>query len=190
MSHLSLYLGALPKMSRWFSWNQIADAMLYEWRAFKMIMEDSLQVEAQQQGVAPMEVQQGVAPNHEMNASGADRATLEQAAKQKVLDPRAELGLMKKTLGGFKLAYHLMTDSLYVQTHVLAIATRPLYTWYVDELASVKSPEDSVQASIALSLDRWQQAAHVQQTVAALLEESALQWICQSGVIEPGVILS
>ena len=179
--------GTLIKMSRWFSWNQVVADMMYEWHAFKMIMEDTLlnQDDATDnfEGVVPIDgVVPAVAPSHEDDAAERDKRLLGKAASQKVLDPRRELSLMKETLGGFKLAYHLMTHDLFWHVKILYMTTKPLWEWYVHEVSQVKSPEDGLQASIHLSLDKWQQSAHLRQTVAVLQDENALRPLYESGL--------
>ena len=88
--------------------------MLAEYHAFKMALEDSLDLddESNPSSVLPNIVPTAQGPS--MNdPTSADQGLLNAAAKRKEISPKEELSLMKKTTGGFKLAWKLMTEPLF-----------------------------------------------------------------------------
>ena len=107
--------------------------------------------------------------------TSADQGLLNAAAKRKAVSPREELSLMKKTTGGFRLALKLMTEDLYYHFHILLEVTRPLWSWYVAEIQSVKTPQDSVKRSAQLALGGWKKSEHLQKTVAVL--QKWFEWL-------------
>ena len=57
-----------------------------------------------------------------------DLQKLSQAGR--ATDPRKELSLLKASMGGFKLAYYLMTEDLFDHSKILYKVTEPLWCWY------------------------------------------------------------
>ena len=138
--------GALVKLARWFGWNEVCNEMLAEYHAFKMVLEDSLDLddESNPSSVLPNSVPTAQGPS--MN-DPTSQGLLNAAATRKEISPKEELSLMKTTTGGFKLAWKLMTEDLYYPSHILLEVTRPLWSWYAAEIQSVKSLQDSVKRS-------------------------------------------
>ena len=84
------------------------------------------------------------------------------ARMRKASDPRKELQDLKKTMGGFKLAYKLMTEDLYDNCRLLSIVTKPLWDWYTKQLKKAKHPRDALQYSIQMA-QNWNKDEHIRQ---------------------------
>ena len=106
--------------------NKVCNEMLAEYHAFKMVLEDSLGLD--------------------------DESNL---AKRKEISPKEELSPMKKTTGGFKLAWKLMTEDLYYHSHILLEVTRPLWSLCAAEIQSVKSPQVSLCQKVHAAGAGW-----------------------------------
>ena len=81
----------------------------YRDHAFKMVLEDLLELDDESHPSSVLPTGQGPSMN---DPTPADQGLLNAAAKRKEISPREELSLMKKTTGGFKLALKLMTEDL------------------------------------------------------------------------------
>ena len=138
--------------------------MLAEYHAFKMVLEDSLELDDESNPSSVLPTGQGPSMN---DPTSADQGLLNAAAKRKEISPREELSLMKKTTGGFKLALKLTTEDLYYHSHILLEVTRP---------------QDSVKRSAQLALGGWKKSEHLQKTVAVLQNSTFLQFISESGL--------
>ena len=130
--------GNLPKMGRWFSYDESCHDQLPEWHVFQMLLEHHV--------------------DDDKDESAADvvvgQANLMAAGKEPT--PQAELSAMKKAGGGLKLAAKLMrAPTLFIDTKILYIVTQQLWCWYKDEVVLCKSPEDGLARSILLA-QSWQ----------------------------------
>ena len=139
-------------------------------------------------------IQGGLSPGHVTAPAPQDDATediqgdknlLSQASKQKLLDPKKELRLLKNTLGGFKLAYHLMTEDLFDHCRILYRVTQPLWTWYADQVQRVQNPADGIQYQIEMSAGGWQSDDHLRQTVAVLNDSELITQLRERGLRQP-----
>lgn len=73
------------------------------------------------------------------------------------VDMRTQFSKLKENLGGgLKLAYHLMSKRLLQMTHIIAMSTRPYWSWYTKSVKNVKSPQDHLK-SFARLASSWQQ---------------------------------
>ena len=152
--------GTLSKLSRWFSWNQAYEEQAKEYRVFRMVLGHWLGREAAEK-LDPNDAQR----KRELQA--AARAGRAQEGTKQTL--RQEFSKLKENLGGgMKLAYHIMSDKLLQMTHLIAIATRPTWTWYANSVKQVKNADDSLQNTIFLSFN-WSCDSHLQETAAILM---------------------
>ena len=53
------------------------------------------------------------------------------------------------------MAYQLMSSDLYTYSKVLYIVLRPLWSWYVDQVESVKTQKHGLAELLALAEGRW-----------------------------------
>ena len=94
---------------------------------------------------------------------------LDDAAKAKT--PAAELAAMKAASGGIRLAYKLMSSSLQCHIKILYVATQQLWTWYADQVATVKTPTDGFNYCVRMA-EHWAQEPHLWNTLAHSLYTS------------------
>lgn len=148
----------LPKLSRWFSWNQAAEEQMREWTALKTVLAYSFM---NQPELNPDEAFQ----KRQVEAFAKDAAVKDEDDHMTF---KQQFGKLKEKLGGgLKLCYHLMSDRLYHMIQVVSITTRPLWTSYVETVKTVKTPHDSVKSLEALSL-QWASCNQLQETAALL----------------------
>ena len=96
-----------------------------------------------------------------------DLQKLSQAGR--ATDPRKELSLLKASMGGFKLAYYLMTEDLFDHSKILYKVTEPLWCWYGKQVKNVKSPQDGRGYTELMTVgDAWQADNHLIQMVSNL----------------------
>ena len=101
-----------------------------------------------------------LAPAQGMEAWSATRMIVRQLltisrGQPKRKTQQAQLALLKVTNGGFRLAYQLMSSDLYTYSKVLYIVLRPLWSWYVDQVESVKTQKHGLAELLALAEGRW-----------------------------------
>ena len=144
-----------------------------------------LSIEAIQGGLSPGHVTAPAPQDDATEDIQGDKNLLRQASKQKLLDPKKELSLLKKTLGGFKLAYHLMTEDLFDHCRILYRVTQPLWTWYADQVQRVQNPADGIQYQIEMSAGGWQSDDHLRQIVAVLNDSELITQLRERGLRQP-----
>ena len=82
-------------------------------------------------------------------------------------DPRKELSLLKASMGGFKLAYFLMTEDLFDHSKILYKVTEPLWTWCGKQVKNVKSPQDGRGYTELMTVgDAWKGDKHLVEIVS------------------------
>ena len=136
----------VAKMGRWFSWNGCASEQLPEFHIQKMLLEHHLDA-----GPCASAGHDGQIRDPDDCATAFD--DLQGAARAKT--PQAQLAQLKAANGGFRLAYGLMSSDLYTYSKVLYTVLRPLWSWYVDQVESVKASKHGLAALLALSEGRW-----------------------------------
>ena len=152
--------GTLPKLSRWFSWNQSCEEQVGEFRVFRMVLQHWLGKSACEK-LDPNEAQ------HQRELQAAARAAAQGPATKKSL--REEFSKLKANLGGgMKLAYHLMSDRLLQMVRLIAVATRPTWTWYAKNVKEVKNATHTLEQTIFLK-DHWCCETHLQETARLLV---------------------
>eukprot|EP00438_Fugacium_kawagutii_P006363 Skav208241 [mRNA] locus=scaffold2093:34064:35065:+ [translate_table: standard] len=151
--------GTLPKLGRWFSWNQSFEEQGREFRVFRMLLKFYLRCA------------DNIDPNEAMAArelQAAARNSQKSSGSKETL--RSEFSKLKEKLGGgMKLAYFLMSDKLLCTTRLIAAATRPTWTWYTESVKSVKSANDTVRQTMSL-VRSWSSDSHLVGTAAVLTE--------------------
>ena len=154
--------GTLPKLSRWFSWNQSCEEQVPEFRVLRMVLKHWLGHAADK-----------LDPNDAVESRElkmAAKATQKSDGTKESL--RSEFSRLKQNLGGgLKLAYYLMSDRLLQIVRLIAAATRPTWTWYADTVKSVKSAEDTVKQTTKLQKS-WASDNHLIETAAVLTARS------------------
>ena len=110
-----------PKLSRWCSWNKAAHEQLPEFFAAKMVYEWNAA---------------GRVSDPDSDVVAFDQ--LQQAAKAS--DTKKQVELIKKTAGGFELAYKLMHTVCYILGVMLSIVHKAMWDWYTDQVENCKSP--------------------------------------------------
>ena len=154
--------GTLPKLSRWFSWNQSCEEQVPEFRVLRMVLKHWLGHAADK-----------LDPNDAVESRElkmAAKATQKSDGTKESL--RSEFSRLKQNLGGgLKLAYYLMSDRLLQIVRLIAAATRPTWTWYADTVKSVKSAEDTVKQTTKLQKS-WASDNHLVETAAVLTARS------------------
>ena len=146
--------GTLPKLSRWFSWNQSYEEQISSWNVLKL----ALGYHFQDSIVDDPDVAQQKRDLDEL-------ARLQESPDERV-NMRQQFSKLKESLGGgLKLAYHLMSNKLLQMTHIIAMCTRPCWTWYSASVRDMKNPKDHLQ-HLALLASSWQRDPHLRQTAA------------------------
>ena len=152
--------GTLPKLSRWFSWNQSCEEQVGEFRVFRMILQHWLGKRACEK-LDPNEAQ------HQRELQAAARASAQGSMTKKSL--REEFSKLKANLGGgMKLAFHLMSDRLLQMVRLIALATRPTWTWYAKNVQEVKNATHTLEQTIFLQ-NHWCCETHLQETARLLV---------------------
>ena len=180
----SMKKGSLVKASRWFSWNQLCCEQLCEYHVLKMLLADQF---GEDQPFRPMQRErctlhslsaktepgksffEGRVPESDhgerQEDAVGDLQQLSEAAR--TTDPRKELSLLKSSMGGFKLAYYLMTEDLFDHSKILYKVTEPLWTWYGKRVKNVKSPQDGRGYTELMTVrDSWKGDKHLVQIVS------------------------
>lgn len=153
-----------PKMGRWFSWNACAEQQVKEYHIAKMVYEHHLSLRGH---VSDPDV------------DGPGYKTLLAASKAKTA--RAELELLRKTCGGFRLAYTLMSSDLLMMAKVLQTVTRPCWSWYASQVRSVQTPVDGLRFSMRMAAS-WLEDKHLSDIVhVAFFDRFALDYMGVDG---------
>ena len=178
--------GSLVKASRWFSWNQLCCEQLCEFHVLKMLLANQF---GEDEPCSPMERErcslhslsaqtepgkaffEGRVPESDhgerQEDAVGDLQKLSEAGR--TTDPRKELSLLKSSMGGFKLAYYLMTEDLFDHSKILYKVTEPLWTWYGKQVKNVKSPQDGRGYTELMTVcDSWKGDKHLVQMVSNL----------------------
>ena len=85
-------------------------------------------------------------------------------------------------MGGFKLAYKLMTEDLYDNCRLLSIVTKPLWDWYTKQLKETKHPRDALQYSIQMA-QNWNKDEHIRQMADLLISVPTFAWCSTRGTL-------
>ena len=83
-------------------------------------------------------------------------------------------------MGGFKLAYELMTEDLYDNCRLLSIVTKPLWDWYMKQLKETKHPRDALQYSIQMA-QNWNKDEHIREMADLLTSVHTFAWCSTRG---------
>ena len=146
--------GTLPKLSRWFSWNQACHEQIGSWNVLKLAL--AYHFKDDSTCTDPDVAQQ----KRELD----ELARLQESPDERV-NMRTQFAKLKETLGGgLKLAYHLMSNRLLQMTHIIACATRPCWNWYAASVRDIKSPADHLVHLARLASTGWQQDLHLRET--------------------------
>ena len=154
--------GTLPKLGRWFSWNQSHEEQAREFRAVRMVLKSYLGPAAHKldpnEAAAARELQTATPSS---NKSSGTKESL-----------RTEFSRLKERLGGgMRLAYYMISDKLLCTVNFIAAATRPTWTWYSDTVKSVKSPDNTLTQTLMLQKS-WAPDSHLVATPAVLAARS------------------
>ena len=146
---------SFPKLGRWFSWNCCAKEHMREFSACKMLFEHHLG--------NPMDPDQAY-------TFDADRAALADASN-KAKTPAEELSALKSATGGITLAYKLMSSGLQRHTKILYTVSQPCWTWYTNQVESVKTPTDGFGYCMRMADGRWAKEPHMWETIEHSLHD-------------------
>ena len=142
---------SLPKLGRWFSWNDCAEEQIFEFWVSKMILEAKfLTLEDPDNDATSFE---------DINSVGRARSAA------------AELAAMRKLGGGLKLASNVMTTDLLEHATVLQVVTRSCWTWYTNQVKKVKSPKQGLQDALAATQGNWMRDQHLRDLIQEALED-------------------
>lgn len=146
--------GTLPKLSRWFSWNQSYEEQISSWNVLKL----ALAYHFQGQDIDP----DTAAQKRELDAL----ARLDADGKEEKMNVRKQFSLLKEKLGGgLKLAYHLMSFRLLQLVHIIAMVTRPIWSWYSQSVKSMCGSNDLIDRLVQLA-SSWASDRHLQETAS------------------------
>ena len=147
--------GTLPKMSRWFSWNQSYEEQIASWHVLKLALAYHFASEKNQ--IDP----DVAAQKRELDAL----ARLDQnATEQEKVNVKHEFSRLKEKLGGgLKLAFHLMSNRLLQLVHIIAMVTRPTWCWFAESIRTMNNSEDHIERLAVLSRG-WSGDKHLQDT--------------------------
>lgn len=144
----------LPKLGRWFSWNQACEEQLSSWHILKMVLAYHFWDKDMDPDVA--------AKKRELDAI----ARMSDENQEEKVNARKQFNLLKEKLGGgLKLAYFLMSTRLLQQIHILSMVTRPIWSWYAGSVKTINNCDDHVARLVSLAT-QWQRDPHLQETAA------------------------
>lgn len=144
----------LPKLSRWFSWNEAAEQNLPQWSSLKLVLGYTFEG----QGLDPDEAY----VKRQLDALAKEKA----GSDQSNASMRKEFSQLKQRLGGgLKLCYHLMSNKLLQMVNIISVCTRPIWTWYADQVKDVQNAEDQVKLLVTLS-QTWGHEPHLSELAA------------------------
>ena len=139
----------LPKLSRWFSWNDSAEQQMPEFRVLKLVLSYHFKNEKIDPDLAE---EQRI-----LNAAARDA----QKKGGDVQQMRREFSKLKEQLGGGpKLAYYCMTERLWFHCSIIQLVTRPCWDWYATSVKTCKNADHSLDSAIALQSD-WCKLDHL-----------------------------
>ena len=145
----------MPKLSRWFSWNQACHENVQSWNVLKMTLQYHFSFTGCSDDLDPDVAQQ----KRELdrlarmaNPDDDDHSTM-----------RKQFSLLKEKLGGgLKLAWHLMSWRLLQLIHIIYAVTGPVWAWYSESVKHMKNCEDHVR-HLAWLAQHWQRSVHLQE---------------------------
>eukprot|EP00435_Cladocopium_sp_Y103_P045777 s167_g13.t1 len=144
----------LPKPSRWFAWNQAVEEKLPEWTALKCVL------------AYHFDGNEGLDPDDAYEKRQLDAMAKESAQATEKKSMRQEFGKLKEKLGGgLKLCFHIMSNKLLQMVKIIALCTRPVWSWYSHSIKEVLNAEHQVQKLIALQRN-WVKERHLQRLAA------------------------
>ena len=156
--------GTLPKLSRWFSWNQSYEEQAREFRAFRMIVKHWLGDEA-------TKLDETFNKRELQNLKGQSKAHASRKSAGTKESLRSEFSRMKEQLGGgMKLAYFIMTDKLLHTCHMIAAATRPTWSWYSATVKNVENAQQTISQTIGYQKS-WASDSQLLGTAAVLTDK-------------------
>ena len=143
----------LPKLSRWFSWNQAFEEQRDSWHVLKAVLAYHFQT-------TEIDDPDTAAQKRELDAL----AKMTDEKQEEKINARKQFSMLKEKLGGgLRLAYYLLSNRLLQQILIISAVTRPLWTWYSNSVKDIKNSEDHATRLMELA-DAWQQDDHLQQT--------------------------
>lgn len=145
----------IPKLGRWFSWNECARDQLPEYHILKMLLEFHLE---------------------DATEDSVPFTALKEAAEAKT--PQEQLSRLRSAVGGLRLCHAVMTDGLLVFAKILYVVSKATWTWYASEVQSVQSPQDNVRRLLQGARDKWLQEPHFAKTIQdSLMDASNLAYM-------------
>ena len=150
LAHSFVKALTMCKLGRWFSWNDCAHEQLQEYWVAKMLYESAFED----------------APDPDADAVSFDE--IQKVGKTK--SAAAELAAMRKLGGGLRLAYRLMTSSLFQHATILYVVTNACWDWYTQQVKEVKSPRDAIEHALAMTQGNWMRELHLQRTISETFE--------------------
>ena len=147
--------GTMPKLGRWFSWNQSYHENVASWNILKMVLQYHFSFTGGGDGLDPDVAQ----AKRELDRL----ARMDHPDEDEHVTYRKQFSLLKEKLGGgLKLAWHLMSWRLLQLVHIIAATTAPIWKWYSDSVKGLKNVQDNIchQAWLA---QNWQRSVHLQE---------------------------
>lgn len=93
------------------------------------------------------------------------------------MDPRQELQAILRNVGGLRLGYRLMKESLHEHVRIMYTAENACWDYYTNEIETVKSPADNLRRSWELE-SSWAKEPHLFATLHdALLDPAKLNFM-------------
>jgi len=124
--------GATPKMMRWFSVNEMWDDRRREFWSLKLILQ------------------------HASSSEDGPQAEVFDPASIREGNAKKELAALKAKHGGLSLAEKLITPWLRSRMKIYTAATRPSWTWYTEQVTTVKTPRDGKAHDLRQCCGGWQ----------------------------------
>ena len=146
--------GTLPKLSRWFSWNQSYEEQVSSWNVLKLAL-------AYHFSSSPDIDPDTAAQKRELDALA--RLACNANDEEKVSIKKEFSQLKEKLGGGLKLAFHLMSNRLLQLVHIIAMVTRPCWSWYTESVRKLNNCQDHLQRLVELARG-WASDLHLQET--------------------------
>lgn len=153
--------GTLPKLSRWFSWNEAADEQAPSFNVLKLILRyhfgDGTEID-------PDLCQQ----KKELDQLAHLKSGEEEDDKNTM---RKQFNILREKVGGgLKLAFHIMSNRLLQRIHVIRASCRPVWTWYSSSVKGLKNPADQVVRLIELARS-WESTHHLKELAGVPISE-------------------
>jgi hypothetical protein len=145
--------GTMPKLGRWFAWNDAAEEQLSEFHVLKLVLAYHYKHEKKNLDPDAQAECQAISEAAKLAARGDGSKT----------DMRKEFSALKEALGGgTKLAYFVMSEKLFGLCRILQTCTRPIWSFYSSEVKNTLNDSDSLARSINLQ-SMWQSEQHLQE---------------------------